>query len=164
MITVNYVNGNLLTLAKKKKWSAIAHGCNCFCKMGKGVAYNIVRKYPSVKLADENTIQGDANKLGGFTYVQTSDGFYVFNLYTQYHYSNVNKVIQYPALRDALIRMVNRLSKLVPEGELIIGMPYIGSNNAGGTRKEFMDTLLETLSEYEGNRLITVNVVDYSPM
>ena len=35
---INYVDGDLIKLAKQGRFDVIVHGCNCFCQMGAGIA------------------------------------------------------------------------------------------------------------------------------
>ena len=35
---IKYIKGDLIKLAQKGKFDIIAHGCNCFCTMGAGIA------------------------------------------------------------------------------------------------------------------------------
>ena len=38
MKELNYVDGDLISLALYGHFDVIAHGCNCFCTMGAGIA------------------------------------------------------------------------------------------------------------------------------
>lgn len=163
MLTIHFIDGNLVKQATELKYHAIAHGCNCFGKMGKGVAYNIRRMVPEVYAADLRTPIGDKTKLGYYSYVKSCFGFYVFNLYTQYGYSNYRKVINYPAVYSSIRRMCDRMLALEEESPIRIGMPYIGANNAGGSRKELIDTLNKLKEDYKPEREIELFVVNYTP-
>ena len=33
------VKGNIFDLAEQGEFDVVVHGCNCFCTMGKGIAY-----------------------------------------------------------------------------------------------------------------------------
>ena len=35
---MKYIDGDLIRLAKQGTFDVIAHGCNCFCTMGAGIA------------------------------------------------------------------------------------------------------------------------------
>lgn len=43
---INYVKGNAITLAEAGKNVAFAHGCNCFCRMGRGIAKEVKERLP----------------------------------------------------------------------------------------------------------------------
>lgn len=162
MLNFHYIDGNLVKQATELKYHAIAHGCNCFGKMGKGVAVSIRRIVPEAYAADLRTPIGDKMKLGHYSFVKSKFGFYVFNLYTQYGYSNVRKVVNYPAVYSSIRRMVERLLSLEEESPLRIGMPYIGSNNAGGTRKELLKILSELQEDFKPEREVDIYIVNFT--
>lgn len=115
----------------KTDCNIIAHGCNCFCVMGAGVAAALKRKWPEVYEADVRTMIGDKNKLGTFTYTFTKDGKLIFNLYTQYYYGRDRPHVSYLALQDALEGMrdfIEGQSSILPR----IALPRIGCGLAGG--------------------------------
>lgn len=41
----NEIKGDLITLAKEGKFDVIAHGCNCFCNMGAGIAVPMAKNF-----------------------------------------------------------------------------------------------------------------------
>ena len=61
---IRYIDGDLLKLADEGHFDLIAHGANCFCVMGSGIAPQIKAKYPEAYEADCKTTAGDVNKLG----------------------------------------------------------------------------------------------------
>ena len=76
------VNGDLIKLAKKGKYEAIVHGCNCFNTMGSGLAPQIARSWPGAQEADNKTIPGSKVKLGNYTnYWDDELDLFIFNLY-----------------------------------------------------------------------------------
>lgn len=88
MPIIRQIKGDLIDIAKSKKYNvtAIAHGCNCFCKMGAGVAKKIADAFPSADKVDKETIKGYVDKLGNYTFAVQDNGVVVYNLYTQYRY------------------------------------------------------------------------------
>jgi|TARA_B110000908_G_C10235753_1_gene443218 O-acetyl-ADP-ribose deacetylase (regulator of RNase III) len=70
----NEIQGNLITLAQEGMFDVIAHGCNCFCVQGAGLAPQMVKAFATDKFPKEclvdcderfNTyFKGDINKLG----------------------------------------------------------------------------------------------------
>lgn len=87
------VKGNLLDLAEQGYFDVIIHGCNCFHKMGAGIAKEIATRYPIVYDADKKrTEYGSRLKLGSYIFVNVNSpvlndhNFYVVNAYTQYYY------------------------------------------------------------------------------
>ena len=64
---MNTVHGALIELAKIGKFDVIIHGCNCQCRMGRGIALTIKQQFPEALAADYETTIGDRYKLGNFT-------------------------------------------------------------------------------------------------
>jgi len=58
------ISGDLIQLAKNGQFDLIAHGCNCFCTMGAGIAKAVKEVFPAAFEADEATQRGDRAKLG----------------------------------------------------------------------------------------------------
>ncbi len=61
----NEINGDLIKLALEGKFDVIAHGCNCFCTMGAGIAPQMAKTFGCDKFKMEfSQYRGDINKLG----------------------------------------------------------------------------------------------------
>ena len=69
---MDVIRGNLITLAKQGEFDIVAHGCNCFCTMGAGIAKSIKQSFPEAYAADSCTKKGDKRKLGTCTYADIS--------------------------------------------------------------------------------------------
>ena len=129
---IAYVEGDLLY----SPHLVIAHGCNCFCTMGAGIAKQIARKYPQVLEADKQTKRGDPAKLGTFSksVVPYRD---IYNLYTQFTYGVGENHLDLDALERSLTAMLIDVEatekKLELErGDFDIAIPMIGCGLAGG--------------------------------
>ena len=128
------IKGNLIRLAKENRFNVIVHGCNCFCRMGSGLAPQIKQNFPSAWDADNATIPGDINKLGNYTigdeltYDKDNQPniVTVINAYTQYGHDVSIKPLDYEAL-TLVLRKINYNYK----GKTI-GVPLIGAGLAGG--------------------------------
>ena len=99
------IKGNLITLAQQGQFDVIAHGCNCFCQMGGGIAKAIKSEFPEAYQADCQTEKGGKDKLGSCTYAtcQVVGGTcVVVNAYTQYDYRGKGRKVDYDALRDCM--------------------------------------------------------------
>lgn len=142
--------GDLIKLAKEGTFDVIAHGCNCMCTMGAGIAPQMAKAFFADKFEKEGKeYRGDINKLGTIDFesiTDTGDGLRisdpndlyvgdilvtVVNAYTQYYYGpnhkeGVSKPIDYEALTLCL-RKMNYIFK----GKHI-GLPQIGAGLAGG--------------------------------
>jgi O-acetyl-ADP-ribose deacetylase (regulator of RNase III) len=131
--------GNLITLAEQGEFDAIAHGCNCFCRMKRGIAPQIAKFCPGAEAADNETDAGNINKLGTFTNsVRTlSDGHkvYVFNLYTQFDWKGYKPLIHYHCFKESYLKMLYWLKQKFTYEKLPIklGVPLIGCGLAGGS-------------------------------
>jgi len=125
METIKYVKGDLIRDAERD-FDVIAHGCNCWCTFGAGIALNVKNTYPRAYDADTATAYGDSDKLGTYT-MWENDDITILNLYTQWNYKGSNGVkADYDAIRNCMI--------LIKEdfGGKKIGLPLIGAGLAGG--------------------------------
>ena len=125
---IKYVDGDLLDLASKGEFDVIAHGANCFCVMGSGIAPQIKAKYPDAYTADCATIKGDKAKLGTISYTEKTKPI-VVNIYSQYDTKGrrEGKIdVDYDALRSGIRMMKEKFS-----GKRF-GLPLIGAGLAGG--------------------------------
>jgi O-acetyl-ADP-ribose deacetylase (regulator of RNase III) len=69
MANYREIPGNLITLALEGTFDVIAHGCNCFCTMGAGIAPQMARtfKCDTYSLEDDHydkSNKGNFNKMG----------------------------------------------------------------------------------------------------
>lgn len=136
MGTYKEIEGDLISLSLQGNFDVIAHGCNCFCTQGAGIAKqmsevfdtNNFRKYPQ----EMPMLRGDINKLGRIGYREYSKFIndeiihprvVVVNAYTQYE-PGAN--LDYEALTICL-RKMNHVFK-----GMHIGLPQIGAGIAGG--------------------------------
>ena len=106
---VEAIKGDIIKLFKEGDYHAIAHGCNCFCRMGSGVAVDMKNAFPEALRVDEATIPGDRNKLGTFTRANYPQGL-VINAYTQFTYWNPSDMFSYEALAKVM-KSINCLLK-----------------------------------------------------
>lgn len=125
------IEGDLIKLAREGQFNLIIQGCNCFNRMGKGLAKQVALEIPDAVRVDNLTIPGDINKLGNFTIGIINDYnnkpiSLIYNCYTQYTHDASTKPFDYDALTLCL-RKINFNNK----GKNI-GVPLIGSGLAGG--------------------------------
>lgn len=123
------IDGDLIKLSKQGKFDVMAHGSNCFCTMGKGIALSVRREFPEAYQQDKNTVYGDIKKLGNFTsaYIKKYH-IIVINAYTQYDYRGYqNKInVDYNAVKSVFTKIKEI------HGDKRIGIPMIGARLAGG--------------------------------
>ena len=126
------------------QFSVIAHGCNCFCTMGAGIAKSIKEKYPEAYKRDCLTVKGSREKLGSLSVCKRKDNpQYIVNLYSQYRTKMTEfdkPPIDYDALKSALKKLkINCQNKS-------LGLPLIGFGLALGKLEKILDIYKETLS------------------
>lgn len=125
---INYIEGNVF----ESHGSVLVHGCNCFQRMGSGVAKMVKEVYPEAFQADmENSSYGDRAKLGTFTHAVTRHYIYktpliVVNAYTQFNYGTMQLQVDYGAMSEVMKKVKTMF------GDKSISMPRIGSGLAGG--------------------------------
>ena len=130
---VSTVKGDLIQRAKEGHYNAIVQGCNCFCKMGAGIAKQIKNEFPIAYQVDCETEEGDRSKLGDFTVATVYIGnakwpVAIVNAYTQYDTATVDdkSPVDYGAIAKVFIKINEDFT-----GEYI-GIPKIGAGLAGG--------------------------------
>jgi O-acetyl-ADP-ribose deacetylase (regulator of RNase III) len=142
------ISGDLIELAKQGKFDVIAHGVNCFCTMGAGIAPQMAKAFGVDNLPLESSFhKGNINKLGQIDYTASyvkapekvreklpfaHKELIIVNAYTQYnfganHKDGDEKPLDYEALQ-LCFRKMNHIFK----GKHI-GLPQIGCGLAGGS-------------------------------
>lgn len=141
------IKADLIELAKLGHFDIIGHGCNCFCKMGSGIAPQIAKAFLGVREADNATILGDIKKLGNYTIAFTKSDvetdLMVLNIYSQYTYYVDQKPFDYEAFTIAL----RKINHEYPNKK--IGLPLIGAGLAGGNWdriKAIIETELKSMN------------------
>jgi O-acetyl-ADP-ribose deacetylase (regulator of RNase III) len=150
---IKYVDGDLLKLADEGNFDVIAHGANCFCVMGSGIAPQIKAKYPEAYDVDCETNVGDINKLGTITHTRNTTPI-VVNIYSQFDTKGRRQGkmdLDYNALRSGIKAMKEKFS-----GKRF-GLPFIGAGLAGGDW-----SVIERIIEEE-MRGEYVTIVNYVP-
>jgi len=128
------IKGNLIRLAIKGEFDVIVHGCNCFCRMGAGIAPQMAIAFGADKFPMEAPEhRGDMNKLGTIDHKRVGEVI-VVNAYSQFgfgknHTNGTSIPLDYEALTLCL-RKINYNFK----GDHI-GLPMIGCGLAGGDEK-----------------------------
>jgi O-acetyl-ADP-ribose deacetylase (regulator of RNase III) len=124
------IRGDIIDMATAGDFDVIAHGCNCFCTMGKGLALQIKEYFPEAYEVDCETDTGYPDKLGTCTAatINLTSGkvLDVVNAYTQFHYRGRESGTDYEALRGCMQHI-----KKTYAGKRI-GLPKIGAGLGGG--------------------------------
>jgi O-acetyl-ADP-ribose deacetylase (regulator of RNase III) len=165
----NEVDGDLIKLAQRAHFDVIAHGCNCFCQMGAGIAPQMAKafscndpeKYPG-ESTDFPDRRGDMTKLGNIEsyswYVFGEDGerrrLEVINAYTQHGFGlNHSDGSAIPLDYNALILCMKKINYKFKGKH--IGLPLIGCGLAGGDVTIVKKIIQEELKD------CTVTIVNY---
>lgn len=164
------IKGNLISLSLNNEFDVIAHGVNCFCTMGAGLAPQMVKNfYVDNYTLEKGQYKGDINKLGcidyrGFNIIDkvphlvprgAKCDLIVVNLYSQYKYGR-NHIdghllpVDYDAIKLGLRKMNHEF-----KGKHI-GLPLIGCGLAGGSFDIVKDIIQKELKD------CNVTVVHYN--
>ena len=170
---INYVDGDLIKLAKEGKFDVIVHGCNCLSTIGAGIAPQMAEAFGCDRFEMETWGPG-IEKLGCIdwqTFVLGEHAIWsledadnkkgepelsVVNAYTQYKYGRNHKdgAIA-PFDYEAFTICMRKMNKIF-EGKHI-GMPKIGAGLAGGSWQRIERIIDAELYSCE------VTVVNYKP-
>ena len=144
------VKGDLIKLALAGEFELIAHGCNCFCAMGKGIALGIKTQFPNAYESDLQTAKGDRAKLGTCSFA-VHDSLIIVNCYTQYDWRGSGLIVDYDAIRSCM-RWINE-----NYSDRRIGLPFIGAGLAGGDWAIIKPIIAEELIDTD------LTIVEYQP-
>lgn len=148
------VTGDLLAMGKANEFDIIVQGCNCFNAMNGGIAAQIAQQFPDAKFADDETVRGDAGKLGTYT-IGMSGRLVIINAYTQFGTSQDGEdVFEYNAFQ----RILNKLSFRF--GTWRFGFPMIGMGLASGNKERIL-AMLEDFSQNVAIRGGSVTLVEF---
>lgn len=161
------VDGDLIELANNGEFDIIAHGCNCFCTMGAGIAPQMAKAFGCDQFPQEHELlSGDIRKLGNidfrtYHYAKNSDGvaknpITVINAYTQFGpgFSHYGKNVE-PLHYRSLILCFEKINYLFKGKH--IGLPQIGCGLAGGDWEEVKKIIQRYLIDMD------ITVVNYKP-
>lgn len=148
---INVVKGDMVKHAQSENhFDAYAHQCNCFCRMGRGIAPQLAEAFPEVRVADNNTydIEPD-NKLGSITIAET-EGPVIYNAYGQLHWKHYpvapGRNTDYGALANALVKIRRDMQS---KGLRTLGLPKIGCGLAGGDWFKVREIIAQVFDSYD---------------
>jgi O-acetyl-ADP-ribose deacetylase (regulator of RNase III) len=147
---MNTIQGDLIELAKAEEFDVIIQGCNCQCRMARGIALTIKQQFPEAYTVDCQTAIGDRTKLGSFTSIQIDrDGFKftIVNGYTQFHWQGEGVLADYEAIRSVFRKVKQQF------GGKRIGYPKIGAGLARGNW-EIISGIIETELAGENHKYV----------
>ena len=171
---INYVDGDLIKLAKVGKFDVIVHGCNCLSTMGAGIAPQMAAAFGCDKF--EMEMWGPSiDKLGNIDWktflleknntftIDLGEGnpekgteLVVVNAYTQYSYGrNHSDGVAQPFDYEAFTICMRKINRVFRGNH--IGMGKIGSGLAGGDWNRIENIISTELIDCE------VTIVNYKP-
>lgn len=169
---MNTVKGDLIKLALEGEFDVITHGCNCFCRMGSGIAVPMKKTFGCDTFPmEESQYIADYNKLGQIEWrpFYIDDGkavsaefvdtkykkspLWVVNSYTQYAPGRPTPPYNIPLDYDA-VQMCFRKINFKFSG-MHLGVPMIGSGLAGGSWNKIKSIIDKETPDME------VTVVEY---
>lgn len=159
------IKGDLIGLAISGEFDVIAHGCNCFCVQGGGIAREMNRRFqtnnPCLYPGEDKRFAGDINKLGNIEFYKfkLNDNYSFFenmdrwiiddmfltvvNCYSQYNFGTDKMNVDYQALASCF-KKINNIFK----GQRL-GLPWIGCGLAGGDKKVVKQLMLDYLPDVD---------------
>ncbi len=170
---INYIDGDVVKLAKEGAFDVVVHGCNCLSTMGAGVAPQMAKAFGCDKFEME-TWGPNIEKLGNIDYETVVLGenviwslndyknnrnepeLIVVNAYTQYRYGRNHADGDVAPFDYEAFTICGRKMNNVFKGKHI-GMPKIGSHLAGGDWNEIEKIIEKELSNCK------ITVVNYKP-
>ena len=128
---MNILRGNIFDLAINGEIDVIVHGCNCYNKMGSGIAKEVKERFPAAYRRDLAFMPNVAprKKLGlisGAQCFRNGRVIYIVNAYIQQHYGHDGVYVELDALASCFAKVKAKFSGLR------IGYPMIGCGLAGG--------------------------------
>ena len=141
---IKEVKGDLLDLFDQGEFDIIAHGANCHCLMGSGIAAQIKKRFPSVWFADLYSKMKPIEKFGNFT-MAISQGYtgVIVNLYTQY---NPGPNADLTAIRMCMKKLAYLTKSL---NRSTIGLPLIGCGIGGLDWKDVRIIIEKELKDFD---------------
>ena len=163
-MSVKYIKGDLLKFFKEGRINVLVHGCNCYCKMGAGIAKQIKEQFPQayqadLRYEDKQTLLGNIkekrDKLGKYSSWKYKENQYIVNAYTQDTYWDPEKMLSYPAIRKVFTKINKDFSNLK------IGIPFIGCGLAKGNWSRVSE-ILEEIFEHKPIFVFYINDSDFN--
>jgi len=143
---LKYVQGDLIQMAMDSEFEVIVHGCNCFHKMGAGIALAIKNKFPDAYKIDLMTPKGVRYKLGKTSSEfcpNNKTGIRVVNAYTQFYPGKEDPEELYKNIYDCFKQII-----YLYQGKKI-GIPRIGCGLAGGDWSHVKNIIDEAIGDIE---------------
>ncbi len=160
MISVQRITSNLVHLIRQDEIDVAVHGCNCFHRMGRGIAPILNELSDGALLqADMESPFGDINKMGTTTHAMIGN-VKVYNAYTQYvWYVSVPGEPIYVHWESFYRAMCSIIGTMINEGHSRIAIPLIGCGLARGDIADFnrvIQSLVDVFHNYPQSIELTI--------
>lgn len=130
---IKIVKGDMIKSMLNKELDAYGQQCNCFCRMGAGIAPLLAKANPEVREVDNATEEGNPYKLGTFSVTTDPSKPLVYNIYGQFHWRKFQPSrgcnTDYEALYQGFLMVRD---DMLEKGLSSLGLPLIGCGLAGG--------------------------------
>jgi len=126
---MSVIHGDLIKLSLEGRFDVIVHGCNCLCRMGRGIAKSIRDNFPEAYNVDQQTKQGERGKLGTYSMASVTRNntlIIILNAYTQYSHTGDGVLVDYDAVTQVFSRIKEEYSGMR------IAYPKLGAGLARG--------------------------------
>lgn len=138
---INYIDGDLIKLALSGKFDVIAHGCNCFCTMGAGIAPQMAAAFGCDEFDKELTSYTDYDE-DGDPYVVETDNKGDINKLGNIDWEHQYLWFKHPKAKDGLAVSMGHKSVGQPDvQDIIVVNAYTqymyGRNHADGVSNPF---------------------------
>ena len=133
-------------------FGVILHSCNCYHKMGAGIAKEIRIRYPRAYEVDLSTQYGDRSKLGQFSVALASKDQpdTILNMYTQHRYGRDKVYVEYDKFYECLENVKKWITSMEIQ-KLPMKIPFnISCNNAGGDWKKILSIINYSFEKEDG--------------
>jgi O-acetyl-ADP-ribose deacetylase (regulator of RNase III) len=142
---VKIVLGDLVQMSLAGEFDVIVQGCNCFCRMRRGIAKTSAETFPEAVVADNRTKRGAKKKLGTFSIAschRKNGTVTVVNAYTQHHRKGAGTevLVDYMAVRSCMKKVREQFANSR------IALPLIGAGLAKGDWSKVERIILEELA------------------
>lgn len=142
------VKGDMIILAQEGQFEVIGHGCNCFCRMKRGIAPQMHKAFksnnPEIFHLENPFYSGDHTKLGNIE-AKRIDNVIAVNMYTQYHWSEPGPYgipFDYDAFTLCLRKMNHKF-----KGKKIALPGLIGAGLAQGDALKICDIIVNEMKD-----------------
>ena len=144
------VKGDIIELFKSGQFNVMIQGCNCWNRMGSGIALQIKENFPEAWEVDRHTIKGYREKLGRFTTATVGDNQRIYNAYTQFNYGYDGLLYtDYKAVRQVFRKLYDVLNCGTKNKMFKICYPKIGCGLGGGDWEIVSNIINEELRDLD---------------